>query len=289
MKVLLTGASGQVGKELQFTCPESFNLISMEKKSLDITRYKDVEKALDKHEPDVVINAAAYTSVDDSELKNKTLAYKVNSDAVENIANACNKKNIRFVHFSTDYVFDGEKGSPYTITDKPNPINVYGRSKLQGEQAALLNNKDNTLIIRTSWVYSRHGNNFLNTMINLMKTKNTISVITDQTGTPTWARSIANATWCFLNKPNINGIYHFSDNGETNWFEFATMIRKLALKNKVIDKETDIIPIESRDYASKAQRPKYSVLDCERTWELLQSKNQDWMIVLERMFDSYEN
>lgn len=286
MNILLTGASGQIGSELINTCPGSIHLVPFDKDSLNISDYEKVLEIVNTYKPDVVINSAAYTSVELAETEEQ-LAFQVNKNGVSNLALACAANNIRLIHYSTDYIFDGKKTSPYTIQDKPNPINIYGQSKLEGEREALKINRDKVLIIRTSWIYSKYGNNFVTTMLRLMKNKGQINVIKDQYGTPTWARSVANITWEFVSNPETNGIFHFCDEGSTNWFEFAMAIQEEAIKFNMIEHPAKIIPIESKEYHSKVKRPSYSVLDCEKTWELINAKPDNWRIALGKMMTDY--
>lgn len=284
MNVLLTGASGQVGRELIFTCPDNIKLVALDKHSLDITNHDNVKEVFNKFKPDVAINAAAYTSVEKAEVE-QDLAYRINKDGVKNLALECKANHARLIHYSTDYVFDGKKSYPYTVQDIPNPINVYGQSKLDGEREALNVDSDNVLIIRTSWIYSRHGNNFVNTMLKLMNGNESIEVITDQTGTPTWARSIADITWDFLRQPEVSGIFNFSDSGSTNWFEFAKTIQEEARTLKLLNKNILIKPISSKQYRTKVSRPVYSVLNCDETWESIDKNSAYWRINLIKMLD----
>jgi dTDP-4-dehydrorhamnose reductase len=286
MNVLLTGASGQVGKDLVHTCPDKINLLALDKHTLDISNHDNIKKIFNKFKPNLVINAAAYTSVENAEAE-KELAYQINRNGVANIALACKTNNIRLIHYSTDYVFDGKNSFPYTTQYKPNPINVYGQSKLEGEKKALEINHGKTLIIRTSWIYSNHGNNFVNTMLKLMNENESIEIITDQTGTPTWARSVAKITWRFVIHPEFNGVFNFSDSGSTTWFEFAKEIQSVATKYNILNNATKIIPIATDDYPSNVKRPLYSVLDCNKTWELLNVKPDDWRTSLGKMLRNY--
>lgn len=287
MKVLLIGANGQIGQELIYTCPEKIKLFSYKKHLFDITNKENIKTIVNKHAPDIVINAAAYTSVEEAE-NNKILAYKVNKEGVSNIAHECSARNIRLIHYSTDYVFDGHKTSPYTPQDETKPLNVYGKSKLEGEKEALLINSNKTLIIRTSWIYSKHGNNFVKTMLVLLKKGNDIEVIRDQIGTPTWARSIANITWECIKNNNLNGIIHYCDNGTTNWYEFARTIQDIALQFEIISNRINIKPISSKQYKSKVNRPAYSVLDCSQCWQLLNVIPDSWETSLYKMLRDYK-
>ena len=286
MNVLLTGANGQVARELIYTCPDNIKLFAFDKNALDITNQISVKEAFEKYKPDVLINAAAYTSVERAEIE-QDLAYKINKEGISNLAIECASSKTKLIHYSTDYIFDGKKTSPYSILDKTSPLNVYGKSKLEGEEEALKLNPNKTLIIRTSWIYSKHGNNFVKTMLRLMDVGNNLEVIADQTGTPTWARSIAKATWKFIKEPEANGIFHFCDSGSTSWFEFAKSIQESALKYKIIDSPAKLIPIKSVEYKSKVERPSYSILDCKKTWELINVKPENWRVNLNNMIKDY--
>ena len=204
--------------------PEGSEIIAYDVDELDITRGDAVRDCLLSRRPDLVINAAAYTAVDKAE-SDKDNAFAVNADGPKNIAAACKLAGARMIHISTDFVFDGKSSRPYLPGDPAAPISVYGASKLEGERQALGHNEGRTAVVRTSWLYSRHGGNFVKTMLRLMKDKPQVGVVSDQIGTPTWARTLAEAVWRFAKKPELFGIYHLSDAGVASWYDFAVAIQ----------------------------------------------------------------
>lgn len=269
--VLLTGAAGQLGQELQRTVPDSVKLHAMDSRALDVIDRAAVHSAFARLTPDVVINAAAYTAVDKAESDSER-AYAVNADGPRYIAEACEGTACRIIHISTDFVFDGQKSSPYLPGDVTNPLNVYGASKLQGEQ----NLPSNALIIRTSWLYSAHGNNFVKTMLRLMNEREQLGVVADQVGTPTHARGLAEAIWGFIEKREGEGIHHWSDAGVASWYDFAVAIMEEGLAAGILDRAIPVRPIKTSDYPTPAQRPQYSVMDKSATWLQLGSEPKHW-------------
>ncbi len=260
MKVLLTGKNGQLGFELQHTLPQQIELIAYDSSELDITNDNTVNQLLKKHKPDYVINAAAYTAVDKAESDIET-AYAVNRDGSKNLARTCKLINAKLIHISTDFIFDGNKNTPYQVSDKTAPIGVYGESKLAGELAIQAELPDAHYIIRTAWVYSSHGNNFVKTMLRLMREKDQLGVVYDQVGTPTWARGLAKSIWQLLESKPKNRLYHWTDAGVTSWYDFAVAIQEIALEKHIIDKAIPIRPIPANSYPTPAARPSFSVLD----------------------------
>ncbi len=254
MKIILLGSSGQLGKDFERFLLEKENveLHAFSHSELDIL---DFEKLVDKFNevsPDVVINCAAYTKVDQAE-KEEALACKVNTVGAKNVSYASFKINAKVVYFSTDYVFDGMKTAPYNEFDKPNPISVYGRSKCYGEIFTKEFNP-NHLILRISWLYGIHGSNFVKTIIRHAKEKEVLKVVNDQIGTPTYALDVVKETWKLIQVDKV-GLFHSSNTGETTWFEFAKrIVDKLSLK-------TSVVPITSEEFKAAAKRPLYSVLE----------------------------
>ncbi len=247
-QILITGANGQLGKEL---AKRLKNAVLADVEELDITDFDAVSKFVKEHAINVIVNAAAYTAVDAAE-DDDVAAYKVNVLGPENLA----KTGCKIVHISTDYVFDGKGYKPYQPSDEAKPLSVYGRTKLAGEQAVLKNAKE-AVILRTAWLYSAHGKNFVKTMLRLGAEKEQIGVVSDQIGTPTYAGDLADAIVQIL--PQINaktkGVYHFTNEGVCSWYDFATAIMlEAGLKCKVE-------PLPSSAYPTKAVRPFYSVLD----------------------------
>ncbi len=246
--VLITGANGQLGCELQALLPE---VILTDVSTLDITDLEAVKAFITDHQIETVINCAAYTAVDKAE-DEPELAAKINTLGPANLA----KSGAKIIHISTDYVFDGKNYKPYTEEDTPNPISIYGKTKWAGEKA-VLDNAEIAIIIRTAWLYSSHGNNFVKTMRRLGSEKTSLNVVTDQIGSPTYAGDLAKAIIAILpqmNKKN-NGIYHYTNEGVCSWYDFATKIMDLSGLNCRIN------PIPSSDYPTKANRPFYSVLN----------------------------
>lgn len=278
LTVLLTGASGQLGQELQRCAPEGMRLYAMDSRALDVTDRIAVQDAFTRLCPDVVINTAAYTAVDKAEEEHE-LAFAVNAEAPRFIAEACAGTACRIIHISTDFVFDGQQSSPYFPGDVANPLSVYGASKLQGER----NLPDSALVIRTSWLYSTAGTNFVKTMLRLMAERDRLGVISDQIGTPTHAKGLAEAIWAFIGKGVPEGIYHWSDDGVASWYDFAIAIMEEGIAAGLLKKMIDIQPIPTSHYPTPAQRPRYSVLDKTATWSQLALEPVHWRAALRRM------
>jgi dTDP-4-dehydrorhamnose reductase len=268
MKILITGAGGQLAWELEQTAPKNVNIISLGIDKLDISCLDNVYSAVAIYSPDLIINAAAYTAVDKAETEIKA-AYAVNDIGSENIALACNQQGIPLIHISTDFVFDGTQTTPYQPNDITNPINVYGASKLAGDKkiGSILGNK--ATIIRTAWVYSTHGNNFVKSMLRLMAEKDQLGIVYDQVGTPTWAKGLAMMIWSLVNQKlnhqldnsTESHILHWTDAGVASWYDFAIAIQELALEKGLLKVAIPIKPISSSAYPTAAKRPSFSVID----------------------------
>ena len=230
-----------------------------------------------------IINCSAYTKVDLAE-DEKDICFKINGEGVKNITEIASKIKADLIHFSTDYVFDGQNTKPYTEEDKTNPINIYGKSKLEGENYALSYNK--STVIRVSWLYGINGNNFVKTMIKLMNTKESIKVVNDQFGSPTFTKDIAEAVLNFINQ-NSYGLYHYTNEGNISWYDFANSIYKIGKKYNVIDNDCAINPCTTEEYPTKAQRPKYSVLSIEKIRKY--AKIYEYEHSLNNFFNAYKN
>ncbi len=261
--ILITGSKGQVGSELQALHLQYplYKWVFTDKEELDITDAQAVQQCIKQHKPTWIINAAAYTAVDKAETE-QTLAYALNADAVKNLAQAAYQHNAAFIHISTDYVFDGKNKIPYTETDTPNPNSVYGASKLLGEQYAIAENPS-SIIIRTSWVYSEYGKNFVKTMMRLMQEKDKISIVNDQQGCPTYAADLAKAiinviVCCDTKNIMPSGIYHYCNTGIITWYDFAVAIKAMIKSN------CDIEAISTEQYPTPAKRPVYSALNTNK-------------------------
>lgn len=273
MKVLLTGANGQLGRSFIDIFPSNWSLIKTNHQQLDITDEYAVDVFVARYKPDVIVNAAAYTSVDKAEDESE-LAYQVNVVGPQNLAKAAKKYKAKFFHISTDYVFDGLKNSPYLETDLTNPINVYGKTKRDGE-IFLLESYGSSVIIRTSWIFSEYGNNFVKTMLNLANKKSELSIVDDQVGNPTYAGDLAKVIIELLKKDANSGIYHYCGNKSTSWYLFAQQIFNMALKQRLLPKLPKITPINTQSFPTKAKRPQYSVLDTKKL-EYYDISCSDW-------------
>jgi dTDP-4-dehydrorhamnose reductase len=257
--ILITGAPGQLGREFQ-ALRESYpqyHFLFAGRNELQIADEDSVNIFFSTNVIDVCVNCAAYTAVDKAE-QERELATSVNATAVGYLAKACKKYNSQFIHISTDYVFDGKATSPYKPDEKTNPVNFYGQTKLEGEINAFKKN-ENSIIIRTAWVYSSFGNNFVKTMMRLMKEKESIGVVNDQRGAPTFAGDLAAAIMQIIDKNNfVAGIYHYSNFGNISWFDFAKEIAEQ------INTACIVNPISTAQFPTPAARPAYSVLDTEK-------------------------
>ena len=282
MIVLLLGASGQLGSALQATKPHNVKLITPGRSQIDLASPGTVEGLVSEVGADVIINAAAYTAVDKAEEEGE-VALRVNADSVAKIASAAERQGARLMHVSTDYVFDGTKGAPYQPYDSTSPLGVYGQTKREGEKEAL-KRCQNTVIVRTAWLYSEHGRNFVKTMLRLMSTHPQVRVICDQIGTPTYARSLAKALWA-LSQIDSQGILHFTDSGVASWYDFAYAIQEEALNMGLLEKSVPIVPISTAEYPTPAKRPTFGVLDNSQTWALLGAPANHWRKNLRSMLE----
>jgi dTDP-4-dehydrorhamnose reductase len=277
-KVLVTGANGQLGWELQQAAKANpnFEFIFLDRSAMDLSNPDGLLKIIESYAPSAIINTAAYTAVDKAETE-KALAHIINAEAVAELASIAKNKNIPFITYSTDYVFSGNAAIPYVTDTQLAPVNYYGKTKADGEQMALAANPD-SIIIRTSWVFSSHGNNFVKTMIRLMKERDSLNIVGDQQGRPTYARDLATASIQILNALNlglpIKGIYHFANTGETTWFDFAQKIKELA------GLECTLTPINSDQFPTPAKRPNYSVLDTQKIEKELNLHIPHWELAL---------
>ena len=269
MKVLVTGRGGQLAWELEQTKSDNIELISLSVEQLDITNQQQVNDTIIKYNPDLVINAAAYTAVDKAESEKKVV-YAVNDLGSEYIALACKKIEAKLIHVSTDFVFDGSKTTPYQTNDKVNPINVYGASKLAGDIKVNDILGSDAAIIRTAWVYSTNGNNFVKTMLRLMAEKDQLGIVYDQVGTPTWAKGLAKMILALAQQTYFSDsrqltadslVLHWTDAGVCSWYDFAVAIQELAIEKGMLDKAIPVSPIPASNYPTPAERPSFSVID----------------------------
>ncbi len=279
MRVLITGAQGQVGQELMLSEPPSWEVHGLGSSDLDISDAAQVMASVQTLKPQLIINAAAYTAVDKAESDSER-AHAVNHLGAENLAKAANSLRCPLLHISTDYVFSGEHTHPYTEQDTPSPSSVYGASKWLGEQAIHAFCPEH-IILRTSWVFGLHGQNFVKTMLRLAQDRDALSIVSDQVGGPTSARSIAQALWLIAQHYKNNGTcawgtYHFSGAPTCSWYDFATEIFIQAAELQLIAKAPSLRPITTSDYPTPAKRPAYSVLDNTKLGEQLKIAQSDW-------------
>ncbi|WP_299108183.1 dTDP-4-dehydrorhamnose reductase [uncultured Winogradskyella sp.] len=271
LKVLVTGKDGQLAQCIKSVAHQYPNLEFDFKASseLDITNKVKVESALSVQQYDYCINCAAYTNVDNAETETE-LAYKINVIGAKNLAEACLKYQVTLVHISTDFVFDGKGSTPYTENSNTKPIGVYGETKLKGE-IEISKTLENHFILRTSWLYSEFGNNFLKTMLRLGSTRDELGVVGDQIGSPTYAVDLANVILRLIASTNTSyGIYHYSNKGVISWYGFAKEIFRISESNVKLNK------IETKDYPTKAERPKYSVLETSKITKTLGLEIPNW-------------
>lgn len=275
MKILVTGAGGQVGQAVLASAPAGSITIGVRHGELDIGDAAAVDAFIAAHRPDVIINAAAYTAVDKAETEGE-LAQRVNADGPRNLARAAARSATRLLHLSTDFVFDGQSSVPYKPDDATRPLGVYGATKLAGEAAVLEILAQRALVLRTSWVYAARGKNFVLTMLRLMRERGTVRVVADQIGTPTAASSIAETLWAIVQRPEMSGVHHWTDAGVASWYDFAVAIAdEWALATGAGNSAT-VIPIASSEYPTPARRPGFSVLDKSATLAALGRMPRHW-------------
>jgi dTDP-4-dehydrorhamnose reductase len=284
MVVLVTGASGQLGQSFRFIAPNypEIDFVFCDSRQLDITNPENVKAVFNKYKPSFCINTAAYTAVDKAESEPEK-AHLINVIGPKNLAEICKVFHTTLIHISTDFVFDGVSQNPYNEEDKPNPMGVYGQSKLDGEKA-IQNVLDNHIIIRTSWVYSQFGNNFMKTMIRLGNEKDSLAVVNDQIGTPTNAVDLAETVIKIIICSSLSlptsggmGLFNFSNEGKCSWYDFA---KKIFEKNNI---NIDLKPIETSSYPTPAKRPAYSVLDKTKIKNTFGIKIKKWEESLENI------
>lgn len=281
MKILLLGANGQLGHELKHKLPSVGNVKVCTRADVDLTNKASIITAIDTFQPDVIVNAAAYTTVDKAESEQE-LAFQINSNAVTILAQKAAERGIWLIHYSTDYVFDGSKQSPYTEADAPNPLNVYGESKLAGENAIKASGC-HFLIFRTTWVIGEQGHNFARTILRVAKERDTLNIVHDQFGVPTAPKLIAKVTHAAIemlsNKtPWPSGIYHLTPNGQTTWYDIAQTLLQIAEKHQLAlsANNNSLHPIQTKNYPTPAKRPKNSLLNTSKLEQLLNFDLPHW-------------
>jgi len=275
MKVLVFGQTGQVASELQKTGTDH-HVVALGRNDANLEQSEECGTAIHNHRPDAVINAAAFTGVDDAET-DQSRAHQINAVAPAVMARACKELGIPFLHISSDYVFDGSGNTPWSVDAQPSPLGVYGRAKAQGEQA-IKEHTDHYAIMRTSWVFSAHGTNFVRSMMRLSQTHDHLNIVDDQVGGPTSARDIARALMvmaqALVQHPQKSGTYHYAGAPAVSWAEFAKTIVDM------LERATTVRPIPSSDYPTKAQRPLNSRLDCQSTQDVFGLEQPSWRAAL---------
>lgn len=271
--IIVSGKNGQLGNELKDAVVlfPQFHFLFFDRSELDITDPGSIEVVFEKHKPSYFINTAAYTAVDKAETEQEQ-AFRINAEAPGTLAKACKVNSTKLIHISTDYVFNGKGTLPYKEEDATDPVNYYGYTKWMGEQLALQNNPQ-TIIIRTSWVYSIYGNNFVKTMMRLMRDRKEINVVSDQFGSPTYAKDLAVAIIQIIDHASNNfppGIYHFSNEGEINWYTFASAIKEIK------QFACNVHAIPTSQYSTPAQRPAYSVMSKEKIQSVFKIQLKPW-------------
>ncbi len=299
MNILLTGAAGQLGFELLPLLSARGSVTATDRSTpatppvnwveLDISDAGRLEKLLNHLQPALIVNTAAFTAVDKAETSSNT-AFEVNAALPEQLAHWAKNNDARLMHYSTDYIFNGDASTPYVETDEPDPKSVYGASKLEGERA-ITSSGCKHAILRTSWVYSSHGNNFVLSMLKLARRGLALNVVDDQRGCPTWARSLALASdaiidnWRQRESDNPGGLFHYCDDRTLSWFDFASTIFAYAVNAGLLESEPDLTPIPSSGFPQPAQRPKWSVLDCHRIGEVFNIRPASFNQSLQTVID----
>lgn len=283
-RILVTGAGGQVGQELQTCLKPLGEVMGLGRGALDLAHPEQIRQTIDKLQPEVIVNAAAYTAVDKAETE-LDQAIAINATATQVLAEAAQRLGAFFVHISTDYVFDGTRSHPYVETDATNPLGAYGKSKLMGEMAIALS-ISNYAILRTAWVYGSYGkSNFVKTMLRLGTEREEIRVVADQIGSPTWAKDLAQAIAQFIPhaSPETTGIYHYTNSGVASWYDFAVAIFEEAAELGFPLRIQRVVPITTADYPTPARRPAYSVLSCAKIAGVLGTYPPHWRQGLRQM------
>lgn len=278
-RVLVLGARGQVGTELCKTAPHDVELTALDEAQLDIRESDAVARTIRDVGPSLVINCAAFTNVDRAETAEAD-AMAINGAAVGSIAGACADADARLIHLSTDYVFDGDARTPYAVDAAPRPLNVYGASKLEGERQ-VLRSGCRGVVLRTAWVHSGVGMNFVKTAVRLLTSGTPMRVVADQTGTPTRARHLATALWCLGEREAISGTLHFTDAGVASWYDVAVVVAAVLANESRLADGAGVEPISTAERPSPAKRPMYSVLDTRDSWKEIGYTPPHWRVGVE--------
>lgn len=285
MKVLILGDKGQLGYELKRTRPPGAEVTGCDLPEVNVVDASHVQRVVGDVLPEVIINAAAYTAVDQAE-EERDAAFAVNAAAVEIVAAAAKSRDARLIHVSTDFIFDGKKGSPYLPQDAPNPLGVYGASKAEGERVLLRDYPEKSCIVRTAWLYSAHGRNFVKTMLNLYESRDAVQVVCDQIGSPTWAFHLASFIWRLVEAGSFHaGVLHYTDAGVASWYDLAVAVEEESRKWR--GRMVTIDPIYTDEYPTKAVRPPCSVLEKRFPGGLGSFPFVHWREALRRMLEEH--
>jgi dTDP-4-dehydrorhamnose reductase len=288
LNVLVTGANGQLGRALIASAPQDAKLLAVTRSELDIADLNAVQRLVGDFKPDLIINAAAYTLVDKAE-SDVVAAEHANIIGPRNLAHAAALlPATRLIHVSTDFVFDGSCANPYSPDAVTAPLGVYGQTKLAGEHAVREVLAERAVIVRTAWVYDASGKNFLRTMLRLMKERGAVRVVADQVGTPTSAQSLARVLWAFSTRPQVNGVFHWTDAGVASWYDFAVAIAEEAVTLGLLAALPNIEPIATHEYPTPARRPAYSVLDKTATYAALGLAPVHWRVQLREVMQQVQ-
>jgi dTDP-4-dehydrorhamnose reductase len=274
VKILITGANGQLARELAAKAPSGAQLLLVSRAECDITDRTAVEKVVKSFQAEIVINTAGYTAVDAAEEKEE-LAFAVNAVGARNVAVAANAVGARLIHISTDYVFDGESKEPYNESAPTHPLNIYGRSKLAGE-VEVLSTTTRCLVVRTGWLHSAMSSNFAARILQGLAANSPLRVVNDQTGVPTNAGDLAEALWALATRVELQGILHWVNSGMATWYDFASAVADFAVVEGLQRKRAGILQISSDEFGATATRPSYSVLDARLAWRTLGEVPRDW-------------
>jgi dTDP-4-dehydrorhamnose reductase len=288
MRVMITGANGQVGRALLKTVPAEVTAIALARADLDIGDPQAVINMTQSHKPDLIINTGAYTAVDKAESEPEA-AERANAIGPHNLALAADQAGARLVQLSTDFVFDGMASRPYSPDAPPNPQSTYGRTKRAGEEAVARMLPARSVVLRTAWVYAAEGNNFVRTMLRLMGAKGAVRVVADQVGTPTAASSLAEVIWALAARPDVSGIHHWTDAGVASWYDFAVAIAEESAALGLLPSGVRVDAITSEEYPTPARRPSYSVLDKRSLLATLSVPPRHWRTNLRAVLQQIAN
>lgn len=280
MNVLITGGKGQLAASLVDTLPDTVRVFVPEESDFDLTAPGKMQGMIREDKPACVINTAAYTAVDKAE-SDPDAAYAINSEGAAALAQLCADAGVHLVQVSTDYVFDGNTSRPWKPDDEPHPLGVYGASKARGE-VLIRERLPGATIVRTAWLYSRYGSNFVKTMLGLLASRNELSVVDDQIGAPTWAANLARVLWHFALHPKA-GTFHYTDAGVASWYDFATAIAEDGAALGLLKNPARVVPTDTASFQRPAQRPAFSVLDCRATHQYTDMAPMHWRVALRRM------